>query len=143
MSMRKAIRVENGKYVGGTAGTTKASQVYMPDGVTSVADALKAETANATNSSSVQSGTVKCKRVGSLVSLELAIAITSLASSGTLICTVPENFRPTSVLSFLVRVLSNNVWTSLQANLATDGKLTMYGNIASTTSVIDIITFIK
>ena len=42
MSMRTVLRVENGDYVAGLGGSTKASQVFMSDGVTSVEDAINA-----------------------------------------------------------------------------------------------------
>ena len=40
MSMQTVLRVEDGKYVAGLGGSTKASQVFMSDGETSVEDAF-------------------------------------------------------------------------------------------------------
>ena len=40
MSMQTVLRVEDGKYVAGLGGSTKASQVFMNDGVTSVETAI-------------------------------------------------------------------------------------------------------
>ena len=42
--MQTVLRVEDGKYVAGLGGSTKASQVFMNDGVTSVEDALSYST---------------------------------------------------------------------------------------------------